>query len=178
MSKYTATFYIEDHLARFLIGKWGKEYKEKNKITNECEFRMVVELESNTILYDLIASLSRKQPRNVKAQAGNIEIKIPAIRDIVSKKPSTHNYISKSDAKIFSKSVGRLFRAEMNEYLDLMKNEEGISYKDASYMFLAQYGIESFEPDSIRRHHSRWRNKISPTRKKIFSRKGRRVNND
>lgn len=177
MNIYTAKFEIEDHLALFLIGKWGKEYEFLNDKTNELETRMVVELDSSTILYDLIASLSKKQPLNVKEQEGNIEIKIPAIRDIMSKKPSTHNYINKIDAKVFSKSVERLFRGEMNEYMDIMKNENGISYKEASYLFLEQYGIESFEPDSIRRHHARWRDKIRPVRKKIFSRKGKSVNN-
>lgn len=168
---------MDDHLVCFLLGKWGKEYKLKNEETGEMETRLIVELNSDTILYDLIASLSKKRPRNIKNQTGNIEVKIPAIRDIMSKKPSTHNYINKIDAKIFSKSVERLFRGEMNEYMDIMKNEHGISYKEASYLFLEQYGIDSFEPDSVRRHHSRWRDKIRPARKKIFSRKGKNVNN-
>lgn len=172
MNVYTATFYIKPYLAAYLVGKWGKMHPATDKHNKEST-RIIVEFTSDILLYDLIVSLTTIQPKNVVCQAGNIEIKVPAIRHLTSKKPSTHNYISKKNAKIFEQSVERLFKADFHEYLDIKKHEEGYTYKEASYMFLNKYCIDPdlYQPDSIRRHHSRWRNKIRNPRQKQYTRR-------
>ena len=161
----TTKFTIEDYLAEYLRGKWGM--KDAN---GECT--SIVEIPEDTYLYDSLSSLTMKKPRHVKEYRGNIEIVIPHRRE-GNKKPAVYNYISSAGARIFNKKVKLFFRAELHEYLDYKKHEEGMSYRDACFVFLSQYGIESFDPESAEKNYSRWRNKIrdKKDRKKAFTRK-------
>lgn len=128
MNVYTATFYIKPYLAAYLVGKWGKMHPATDKHNKEST-RIIVEFTSGILLYDLIVSLTTIQPKNVVCQAGNVEIKVPAIRHLTSKKPSTHSYISKKNAKIFEQSVERLFKANFHEYLDIKNMKKDIHTK-------------------------------------------------
>jgi len=157
----TTKFTIEDYLAEYLRGKWGVRDKE-GRITN------VVEIPENVYLYHTISSLTQKKPRNVNKIEGNIEIVIPYRRE-GNKHPEIYNYISEEGARIFNSRVKRFFRADMHEFLDMKKHIEGISYKEAAFEFLGQYGIESFDSESVTKNYKRWREKIRTVKKKPYS---------
>ncbi|MDU1892819.1 MAG: hypothetical protein E6767_19235 [Dysgonomonas sp.] len=157
---HTTKFTIEDYLAEYLRGKWG--IKDENG-----ESTQVVRIPEEIYLYDTLSCLTMKKPRKAAAPAGNLEIIIPHRRE-GNKKPSVYNYISERGAKIFNKKVKLFFRSELHEFLDYMKHEEGIAYKDACFMFVSKYGIESFDSESAEKNHSRWRKKVRD-RKKAYS---------
>lgn len=172
MNVYTATFQIKEYLACYLEAKWGVEIRTVNKITQEEDIRLIIQFPPDVIFYHLITNLSQKRPKNVHTIYGNIEIRIPRIKDVKNKKPETHNFINKKNAEIFEKKLDSFFKAEMNEFMDTKKHEEGMTYKDASYLFLSKYGIDDdlYQPDSVRRHHARWRDKVRP-RSKSYTRR-------
>ncbi len=157
---HTTKFTMEDYLVEYLIGKWGVLDKDGNR-TN------VVAIPENVYLYDTLSSLMIKKPKHAPEPSGNLEIVIP-YRKEGNKKPAVYNYVSRQGAEIFAKKVKLFFRAELHEYLDYKKHEECVTYKDAGYMFVAEYGIESFDPDSARKNYARWRAKVR-NRKKAYT---------
>lgn len=157
---YTTKFTIEDYLAEYLRGKWG--IKSDSEETNT-----IVKIPENVYLYDMLSSLTKKRPKHVPETNGNVEIIIPHRKE-GNKKPLLHNYISYQGASIFNKRVKLYFRADLHEYMDFMKHDQGISYKEAAYMFINKYAIESFDPESIIKNYSRWKTKVR-MRKKTYT---------
>lgn len=157
---HTTKFTIEDYLAEYLRGKWGVKDKDGNHTS-------VVRIPENIYLYDILSSITIKKPRHIKEIEGNLEIVIPHRKE-GNKKPEVYSYVSKKGAKLFNKSLKLFFRADLHEYLDHKKHEEGISYKDAGFMFVAELGIESFDSESVTKNYSRWRQKVR-NRKKAYA---------
>lgn len=157
---HTTKFTIEDYLAEYLRGKWGVKNEHGEPIP-------VVEIPEDVYLYDILSSLTQKTPRNGSDQNANLEIIIPH-RRAGNKKPAVYNYVSNKGAAIFNKKVKLFFRAELHEYLDYMKHMEGMTFKDACFLFVSKYGIESFDCESAEKNYSRWRKKIR-SRKKAYS---------
>lgn len=157
---HTTKFTIEDYLAEYLRGKWGirDEHGEPTP---------AVEIPEDVYLYDILSSLTMKTPRNATLGDNNLEVVIPH-RRAGNKKPAIYNYISEKGAKIFNKKVKLFFRSELHEYLDHMKHVEGITFKDACFLFISKYGIESFDSESAEKNYARWRKKVRH-KKKAYS---------
>ena len=155
---YTAKFTIEAYLAEYLRGKWSLKDAEGNPTG-------IVSIPEDVYLYSIFSSLTIKTPINAPVPSGNIEIIIPH-RKLGNKKPERYNYISERGAQIFNKKVKLFFRADLHEFIDNQKHDEGETYKDACYIFIAKYSIESFDPDSLAKNYSRWKDTIRGNRSK------------
>lgn len=153
---YTTKFEIEDYLAEYLIGKWGVDKGDSGK---------VVELPRDIYLYTILHSLTIKKPKHAPVPSGNVEIVIPQKRE-GNKKPERYNYISSKAAKYFNRRVKAFFRADLHEFVDHWKHVEGDTYKNACFLFVAQYQIESIDPDSLSKNYYRWKGVVRDNREK------------
>ena len=146
---YTVKFDIENYLAEYLRGKWGPT---------------IVEIPRDVYLYNLLHSLTKKQPSHVPVLSGNVEIIIPCRRE-GNKNPEYYNYVSSGGAELFNKALKLFFRADLHEFVDHMKHDKGYTYKDACFLFASQYGIESIDTESLIKNYYRWKEKV---RKKAY----------
>lgn len=155
---HTTKFTIENYLAEYLRGKWGLE-DENGKNTG------IVDIPKDIYLYNVLHSITIKRPRHAPIQDGNIEIVIP-YRKEGNKKPEYYNYISEEGARIFNKKLKLFFRADLHEFVDNLKHNEGLTYKDACFMFVAKYNIESIDPESLIKNYYRWKETVRDNRQK------------
>lgn len=160
----TTVFSIDPYLAEFLKSAYGQK---------QDDGRIVVTLPPDIYLYHTLCSITQKQPANVTELIGNIEISLADCQTTTRKEPQYYNYISQDGAKIFNKAATLFFRAALHEYMDSKKHEDGFTYKEASFMFVAKYAIESIEPESLIKNHKRWITKVRSlkSRKKEYTRR-------
>lgn len=161
---YTTKFDIDKYIAEYLNTAYGHKQEDG---------RTIVTLPSNIYLYHTLCSLTRKQPANGFTLQGNIEISLSDCQIFTRKDPKYYNYISPTAAKIFNKTATLFFRSTLHEYLDRMKHVEGLTYKEAAFLFVCKYEIDSIEPESLIKNHQRWISKIRScnTRKKEYTRR-------
>ena len=150
---HTVKLYIEDYLAEYLIGKWGIDESGLVQIPYEVY-----------LIHDLCA-LTVKKNRDKVEPSFNIQIILPNIKTI-NKNPAIYNHMSRRGSKVFEKQVRSFFRADLHEFIDQKKHEDGISIKDTCYIFCELYNIESFNSDSMAKNYNRWRNRIRAIRKR------------
>lgn len=156
---HTAKFTIEAYLAEYLQGKWGTVSDDGVKANP-----ITIPLDVDYLRVSLV-NLTQITPRNAKEEVANIEIVIPHIREI-NKKPERYNYISHRGAKIFNKLVKQYFKSDLHHYLDTKVDQDGLTYKDACYMFVSEFNIQSYEPESLYKDQSRWKSKVRLQRTK------------
>lgn len=154
----TTRFAIEPYLAEYLRAKWPMA-DSNGKPTD------IVSIPDKIYLYNILSSLTIKKPRHAPEPAGNLEIVIPNRKES-SKDPEYYNYISAKSAVLFNKKVKLFFRAELHEFIDSRKHDEGETYKDACYLFICKYKIESIDPDSLAKNYYRWKIAIRESREK------------
>lgn len=155
---HTTKFTIENYLAEYLRGKWGIK-DEHGKHTG------VIEIPREVYLYNILHSLTIKKPIHAPKPSGNIEIIIP-YRKEGNKKPERYNYISTDAARYFNKKLKLFFRADLHEFVDNMKHDEGSTYKDACFIFIEKYEIESIDPESLIKNYYRWKETVRDNRQK------------
>lgn len=162
MELLTTKIQIEPYLAEYLIGKWGKK-DAKGKPTG------IVAIPDTIYLYHNLWSLTSTTPHYIKEDdiVGNVEIVLPNRKE--GKDPRYYNYISEESAKIFNKDVKLFFRADLHNFLDKKKHDEGYTYKEAAYIFALQHDIVSYEVDSMTKNYARWRNNIRNRKQKAYS---------
>ena len=158
----TAKFRIEDYLAEYLRGKWGI-IDEDGKPTG------IISIPENIYLYHILWGLMQTKRENETKVKPNIEIVLPHCRKGDRKDPRYYNHISLRGSLIFNSRLKKFFRADMHEFFDYMKHEEGMTYKEASFLFVAKYGIDSIDPDSLAKNYSRWKDNVRLNRKKAYS---------
>jgi len=155
---HTTKFTIENYLAEYLRGKWGLK-DESGNITE------IIEIPKDVYLYNELHSLTIKKPKHAPGPEGNIEVVIPHRRE-GNKKPIRYNYVSAEGSRYFNKVLKIFFRADLHEFVDSKKHDKGITYKDACYLFVAKYGIESIDPDSLVKNYYRWKETVRDNREK------------
>ena len=145
----TVGIYIKPYLAEYIKEKWGG-------------VDGVISIPSEIYLYHIFWSLLIKQPLGIDISKGNIKIYIPDRKDNIGKRknPQYYNHVSKNGQLVFQKRLETFFRAELHEFIDSAKHNEGISYKDACFHFLAMYNIQSIDSDSLIKNYSRWKRLI------------------
>lgn len=149
---YTTKFKIEAYLAEYLVGKWG--------------VNGIVELPRDIYLYNILHSLTIKKPLHAPEPSGNVEIVIPQRKE-GNKKPERYNYVSTNAARYFNRRVKAFFRADLHEFVDNRKHMMGETYKDACFLFVAQYNVESIDPESLIKNYYRWKGVIRENREKF-----------
>ena len=149
---HTTKFNIESYLSEYLIGKWGFQPNDKNQ-------NSIVRLPKEVYLYNFLHSLTVKKPQHAPAPWGNIEIVVPARKE-GNKPPEKYNYISRESALLFNRTLTKFFRADLHEFIDNQKHQHGISIKDACFIFISKYGIESIDAESLAKNYYRWKKKI------------------
>lgn len=158
----TAKFKIEDYLAEYLRGKWGIKDKDGHPTG-------IVSIPEDIYLYHILWGLMQTRRKNETQVEPNIEVVLPHCRKGDRKNPRFYNYISLQGSEIFNKRLKKFFRADMHEFFDYQKHEEGITYKEAAYLFIAKYDIESIDPDSLAKNYSRWKDNVRLNRKKAYA---------
>ena len=122
-------------------------------------------------LYHILANLMAKRPENRPIHRGNLEIALPA--QSRGKCPIVYNYISDKSQKIIDQKIECLFWAHAHEFVDNRYHMQGEQMKDAMYMFLQKYQIESISLDAIVKNYYRWRYEV---RRKRFRRGYKKAN--
>lgn len=155
---HTTKFTIENYLAEYLRGKWGLKDENGNNTG-------IIEIPPNVYLYNILHSLMIKKPAIIKDLVGNIEIVIPNRKEM-HKNPAYYNFISKDAARYFNKKLKLFFRADLHEFLDHKKHDNGDTFKDACFLFIEKYNIESIDPESLIKNYSRWKGVVRDNRDK------------
>ena len=155
---FTTKFTIEPYLAEYLKGKWAIEDAEGN-LTN------VVQIPEKCYLYDALSSLIIKKPNQAPNPTGNIEIVVPHRRE-GNRRPEHYNYISERAAAIMNKKIKLFFRADLHEFIDHHKHDNGETYSDACFLFITKYSITSIDPDSLTKNYFRWKSDVRQNRNK------------
>ncbi|MDR1883764.1 MAG: hypothetical protein LBR26_13410 [Prevotella sp.] len=154
----TTKFTIEPYLAEYLRGKWSVSDANGNPAD-------IISIPDKIYLYNILSSLTIKRPKHAPLPDGNLEVILPHRKE-GNKNPEYYNYISAKSAMYFNKKVKLFFRADLHEFIDSRKHDEGETYKDACYYFISKYRIESIDPDSLAKNYYRWKSMVRENREK------------
>lgn len=145
----TTKITITNYLAEYMAGKYGNH-----------SIKELIQLPDSIDLYQTLYDLMQRRPINASQfDNGNLWLCLPQRRH-PGKDPQYFNYLSLESAKIIDDKIYTMFWADLHDYLDKKKHEEGIFFEDAAYEFLAMYSIESITVDGLKKNHKRWRDKI------------------
>lgn len=147
----TTKITIENYLAEYLIGKYGTPDSK------------VVRLPSDLDLYHFVYDLLQKRPAGCPVDSGNLELVLPERREahLPGDKPlATYNYIGERGAKILSRKINTMMRAELHDLFDENKHVYGIDYINSAWYFLRKYCIESLSVEALLKDYQRWRRKM------------------
>ncbi len=121
-------------------------------------------------IYDLLA----KRPVDHPIDTGNLEFALPDRREANQaggKDPKTYNYISRRAADVLSGRFRALMWAELHEFMDEQKHQNGVQYKESVFIFMKRYAIESITEDALLKNYQRWRDRMRRRQKRGYTRK-------
>jgi len=156
----TTKIQIENHLAEYCVGKWGKNFSNPVRFPDHTE------------LYLKIHDLTQKRPKLVPVDVGNLEIVIPNRRsdsdDEIRKNPEVYNYLSDRSVISIQKTIRAMMRAELHEYMIEQKHRYGIDYIESSNEFKCKYGIVSISDDAFLKDCQRWKETLRKRKKRDY----------
>jgi hypothetical protein len=159
----TTKIQVEKHLAEYVIGKFGTDFKQP------------VRFPANSELYISIYDLSQRRPADAFSDKGNLEIVLPNRGDSPDfefrKNPEVYNYLSMRSAHIINRKIEVQFWAELHELLDYEKHVNGNEYIESVYYFFRKYRIESITEDCVLKNYYRWREKTRKKSKRAYKKK-------
>lgn len=128
-----------------------------------------VHFPSTLDIYVLIYDLLQKRPLNCPLDAGNLEFMLPERRE--GKDPATYNWLSERAQRRLADKMGLMMWAELHEFMDENKHENGVKFIDSVHQFMCRYGIESISEDGLLKNYQRWRDKLRRTKKRAYRRR-------
>lgn len=156
----TTRIEIEPHVAEYVRAKYG------DPETGAVRFPHSVDIYH--LMYDLMA----KRPAGAGVDQGNLVLTLPDRREANysgGKSPEQYNYISRRSSKILGDKMRLMMWAEFHEYVDEQKHVHGIQYKEAVYLFMRHYEIESVSEDAFLKNYQRWRDKLRRRAKRGYT---------
>ena len=149
----TTRITVPPFIAEYMNGKYGTFDKTSP-----------LRLPDSTDLYHMLFDLLEKRPDGVPADRGNLELILP--ERSVGKRPETYNYLGVRSQKFLSRRMEVMMWADAHDFIDEMKHQHGVDYKDSVIMFRSRYHIESISEDAFIKNYYRWRGKMRKKQKK------------
>lgn len=128
-----------------------------------------VRFPSSADIYILIFDLLQKRPADNPVDSGNLEFMLPDRR--IGKDPATYNYLSLRSQRILGNRFRAMMWAELHDFMDEQKHLLGTQFKEAVYIFMRRYGIESISEDALLKNYQRWRDRLRRKNKRGYTRR-------
>lgn len=142
---YTIRFQLKPFLAEYLYGHFAS-------VTDKG----VIHLPPRSYLSNSLHELLGKRPCNAPArEAGNLCLRLPNPHR--GKSPTSYNYLTQSNIRIFENRVQHLFHAELFDRMLTDRRQQGISYAESVRRFIEHYHIESISEEGLLKAFWRWR---------------------